>query len=268
MKHCPKPNTPTVIGVNEDTGELVASKAGCGMWNCPYCSTVRKHYVARKCYLGIEHYKANGVPNWYFGTITMHENWRGWASLVNYQSNWNKFYQRMKRITNGPLYYCLLPEKHKDGSLHVHLISTCQAETRWFKDKGRASGFGYKNENEPLESSAAAVRYVTKYVGKSLSVVDWPKNFRRIRFSINWPEPPIRDDYTWSPFPPNLAKYAVRVKFEQGYDPTNYYSKERVIYEPHLRDSIRRQNEYDSAVQQNADTGFCIENSNLPGFEW
>lgn len=240
MKHCPKPNTPTAIGVDEETGELVASKTGCGMWNCPYCSTVRKNYLARKAYLGIGYYQQNGAPNWYFGTITMHENWRGWASVVNYQTNWNKFYQRMRRITHGPLYYCLLPEHHKDGSLHVHLISTCQAKTRWWKDEGRACGFGYKSENEPLGDTARAVLYVTKYVSKSLDEREWPKNFRRVRFSIRWPEPPQRDNRTWRAVPADLARNVVRFEFEQGRSPVNYYTGEKVSYEPYLRDTIRK----------------------------
>lgn len=227
MKHCPNKNTPTAIGVQAGMGLATAHKLGCKSWACPYCSTKRKGWLARKCYVGIEQYRAEG-SQFYFGTITMHENWRGWASVVNFQTNWNKFYQRMKRATDGKLYYCLLPEHHRDGSLHIHLLSTCQTKTRWWKDEGRACGFGYKNENEALEDSALAASYVTKYVSKSLGVVDWPQHFRRVRFSVRWPDPPQNDDWTWSAWPRDMAKHAIRKRVMQGYKIVNSQTGEIV----------------------------------------
>lgn len=177
----------------------------------------------------------------------MHENWRGWASIQNFQSNWNKFYQKMRRATDGPLYYCILPEHHRDNSLHIHLISTCEQDTRWFKDTGRGCGYGYKNENEPLGDTARAVQYVTKYVGKSLDVGDWPKNFRRIRFSVNWPEPPTDDTYSWQAIPATVARFTVKARFEQGYYPVNAISGKRMNYEPYLREDIRNRPIHDRA---------------------
>lgn len=216
MFHCPKKNTPTAIGVSADGRFATATKLGCKMWDCPYCSTKRKGYLVVKTYNGIEHYKANGIEHWYFGTITMHENWRGWASIQNFQTNWNKFYQRMKRETDGTLYYVLLPERHKDGSLHVHLISTCQAETKWWKDKGRACGFGYKNENKEIYSTAKAAYYVTKYVGKSIGVQDWPIRFRRVRFSRSWPNPSPDTEWSWFVVSPTAAAAALFRERDQG----------------------------------------------------
>lgn len=221
MKHCPKPNTPTGIGVNAATGQMIVHKFGCKMWNCPYCSEKRKNYLAHKCYFGIELYKSEGIKNWYFGTLTMHRNWRGWASIVNFQTNWNKFYQRMKRDTEGKLLYALLPEKHKDGSLHVHLISTCQCPTNWWKDKGAECGMGFQNENEYLDDSARAAFYVTKYVGKSIGITDWPPRFRRVRYSIRWPNPPKNEDWTWTIAPAELAKHLVLRREEMGYELVN-----------------------------------------------
>lgn len=250
MKHCPNKNTPTAVGVSPENGLATAHKLGCKQWNCPYCSTKRKYFYARKCYLGIGHYQANGAPNWYFGTITMHENWRGWASIINYQQNWNKFYQRMRRATDGPLCYCLLPEHHKEGSLHVHIISTCQQETRWWKDEGRSCGFGYKNENVPLESTPGAVFYVTKYIGKSVGVASWPKNFRRVRFSVSWPEPPHNDEWSWSAFPPDLARDYLFKRVQMGYQVINSQTGEITHYEPYIRRDKQARAWYDSDVQE------------------
>lgn len=227
MKHCPNGNTPTAIGVQAGSGLATAHKLGCKSWRCPYCSIKRKGWLARKCYVGIEHYQASGSA-FYFGTVTMHENWRGWASIVNFQTNWNKFYQRLKRSTDGPLYYCLLPEKHQDGTLHIHLISTCPQPSRWWKDEGRASGFGYINENEPLADAALGAMYVTKYVHKSLGEVDWPRNFRRVRFSIRWPVPPRDDTWSWAAYPADMARHGIRKQRAKGYKIVNAITGEIV----------------------------------------
>ena len=44
-------------------------------------------------------------------------------------------------------------------------------------------------ESDPLKRDDVfyAIFYVTKYVGKSLGVHDWPKSYKRIRTSQKWP---------------------------------------------------------------------------------
>lgn len=231
MLHCPKKNTPTAIGVSADGRFATATKLGCKMWDCPYCSTKRKGYLVVKTYNGIEHYKAEGYEHWFFGTLTMHRNWRGWASIENFQRNWNKFYQRMKRGTDGTLYYVLLPEQHRDGSLHVHLISTCPQETAWWKDNGAQCGMGFKNENKPLTSTAKAAWYVTKYVQKSLGRADWPVRFRRVRFSRFWPEPESDGGWQWYVVHSMAAKSAISDERNKGRIIVNAYTGQ--VSQPH-----------------------------------
>lgn len=216
MQHCPKKNTPMAIGVSADGRFATATKLGCKMWDCPYCSIRRKGFLVIKTYQGIEHYKANGSEHWYFGTLTMHKNWRGWASIVNFQKNWNKFYQRLKRATDETLYYVLLPETHRDGSLHVHLISTCPQSKDWWKDNGAACGMGFKNDNQPLHSTSKAAWYVTKYVQKSLGRADWPLRFRRVRFSRFWPEPQSDASWQWYVIHPMAARAAIFSERDKG----------------------------------------------------
>lgn len=233
MKHCPRKNTPTGIGVNPQNHTAVVHKMGCKSWACPYCSIKRKGWLVVKAYMGIEAYKQAGTTDWFFGTLTMHRKWRGKASVTNFRKNWNKFYQRMKRATNGNLYYILLPEQHKDGSLHVHIISTCQKETRWWKDTGAACGYGFQNENEPLVSTVKAAFYVTKYIGKSLGVQEWPADLRRVRFSVRWPQPVSDEIMSWQCVPPDLAKHAVRKRLSMGYKIVNAITGEVVNVAAH-----------------------------------
>lgn len=237
MRHCPRKNTPTGIGVNAATGTAVVHKMGCKSWACPYCSIKRKGFLVVKAYMGIETYKAAGVVDWFFGTITVHRRWRGPASVTNFKKNWGKFYQRMKRKTKGQLFYILLPEKHADGTLHVHIISTCQAETRWWKDNGAECGLGFINQNEPLVSTVKAAYYVTKYVGKAVGLSDWPADLRRVRFSIRWPKPEPDNSIMWQCVPPELAKQAVRNRLSMGYKIVNAITGEIVNVKAHSTDS-------------------------------
>jgi hypothetical protein len=193
-----------------------------------------------KAYLGIEAYKQAGTTNWFFGTLTMHRKWSGAASVTNFRKNWNKFYQRMKRATKGKLYYVLLPESHKDGSLHVHIISTCQTDTRWWKDNAARCGMGFKSENQPIVSTVKAAFYVSKYVGKSLGVSAWPANLRRIRFSLAWPKPIQDDTITWTCVTSDVAKYAVRKRLEMGYKIVNAITGEVVNVKPHSKTNRNR----------------------------
>ena len=200
MKQCPNPKAPLMFGYDDNRRLIRVIKLGCKQWDCPYCAEHRKNYYVRKCFYGVEQYKAEGFPEWYFGTITAHRNWRGFhASLKNHQANWRKFYKRMKRAAPDLRYY-IMPEKHEDESVHVHLVSTCMTDSRWWKDHGAASGLGFINENERVYSSAKAAMYPSKYISKSMGVEDWPKRFRRVRFSIRWPEPPVPepDGFEWA----------------------------------------------------------------------
>ena len=38
-----------------------------------------------------------------------------------------------------------------------------------------------------IQQAVAAAAYVTKYLAKSLEFTRWPKGFRRVRTSRNWP---------------------------------------------------------------------------------
>lgn len=236
MKHCPNPGTPIMKGRDKSRGLVMVHKAGCKLWSCPYCSQKRKGYYAVKAWHGVEQYKTDGLPDWSFGTLTVHERWRGLdKSIPSFRENWNKFYTRLRRSTPD-FKYALMPEQHADGTLHTHIISTCMLPTRWWKDQGRACGFGYMNENEPLGSSAYAAWYVTKYVGKTLEVGGWPRGFRRVRFNVRWPEPPPRNDGDWewgTYLNPKDLRHSLQNDLRDGYRLVNAVSG--VIHTPVMK---------------------------------
>lgn len=204
---CTNVKSPLLFGEDKVAKKAILIKVDCKLWSCKSCAArkVRK-WIAKV---------VNGVNRiggqWYFCTITAHENWRGIeSSLKNLRQGWNKLYHRIKRAF-GAFEYTKILEHHKDDSFHFHFIINASIPTnpvncveqnprfncKWLKDKARACGMGFKVDYQPLRSAAGAAYYVAKYVGKDLGLNQekWPKNVHRIRTSNNWPElPDLRED--------------------------------------------------------------------------
>lgn len=122
-------------------------------------------------------------------------------SIHYFKENWPKLVRRIKYHTEqgggGKLYYLLIPERTKAGILHAHAIMTTNLSKKWFKDNGHACGFGYQAHTEQIEYYHGVVGYVVKYLGKDVVHTDWPKGFRRVRTSRNWPKVPDEQKPGW-----------------------------------------------------------------------
>lgn len=114
-------------------------------------------------------------------------------SLHYFKQNWPKFVRRAKyhaeKHDGVEWAYLLIPERTKAEVLHVHALVTGELDKRWYKDNAYASGFGYQAHVEVLEAVEYSVSYVAKYLGKDVVHDHWPKGFRRVRTSRNWPKP-------------------------------------------------------------------------------
>lgn len=127
---------------------------------------------------------------WYFVTLTSNAKARGMRKSVwVWRHAWPKLYARAKRAA-GAFDYCLLPEAHKDGTLHVHIITSAALTQRWYKDNAAECGLGYQSDCQPVRSAKQAAGYVTKYVTKGLRDANWPVGFRRVRVSRGWTKRP------------------------------------------------------------------------------
>lgn len=83
--------------------------------------------------------------------------------------------------------YLAVPEQHKNGVIHMHLIATYWSTQKWIKDAAKKSGFGYIAHVRYVDSGPAAAAYLSKYIGKDFINLTWPPKFRRVRTSANWP---------------------------------------------------------------------------------
>jgi len=124
-----------------------------------------------------------------FVTITSHEKLTTFAQTEYvWREAWPNLYAALKN-KSPELQYYIVPERHKDGRMHVHALWTAGVTQKWLKDAARRRGLGHQAKIIAIESDAKASNYMTKYVGKDLGD-DVPEKFRRVRVSRFWPDLP------------------------------------------------------------------------------
>jgi hypothetical protein len=202
---CVKAGRPFLYTIDDTEVRIV--QPGCKMWDCPHCSRRKARQWAVKVYTGIEKFQGDEPAIWHFVTLTSHWKLKTFDStLAVWPKAWAKLSTRMRRAAkvNGQIMrYVLIPEKHKDGRLHSHMmvnqpfgIVISRNNTfysKWLRDNAVACGLGFQADIQPLGTPARAAFYTTKYIAKGLDLDDWPKHLRRIRTSQGWPDAPEAD---------------------------------------------------------------------------
>jgi len=169
----------------------------CKCWNCEACAgRLQRHWKART-YEGIATYIDQGY-DFKFVTVTSHERVKSlYQTQKIWQSAWPVLRKRVQYLYQD-WFWVMIPEQHKDGRLHVHMISSAHLGTRWWKDNARAVGLGYIAEEKEFKGDPAdparAASYAGKYLGKQLGVKSWPRYFHHIRTSQHFPELPSSPD--------------------------------------------------------------------------
>lgn len=185
---CVAPRRIYLLGVNLNAGKAVLFKPRCKSWSCPACAEINKRLWTVRVYHGAETLGESGIPI-NFLTITSHGKLDAAASIRVFPHAWSLLQHRARYATGG-FDYVLIPERHKDGRLHVHALETAGLGKRWWKDNAAACGLGYMADETVARSAAGAAYYATKYLSKNLEYTGWPKGFRRVRTSRKWPKLP------------------------------------------------------------------------------
>lgn len=214
---CSNPKAPHLLGINPHEHKAIYVHGRCKMWSCRECGVANAaHWVARVAH-GVQWYMEHGYSDWYMMTVTAHENWRGWrASLKNLRGGWRRLAQRVYRLS-GSSKYARFFEHHKDGSFHMHFLTTAvipyevrerngktKYECQWLEDNAAGCGLGWNSDYRPVKTPAIAASYAAKYLAKSLEKRTWPKDIRRVQTSRSWPELPDlteRSAYVWEFLP-------------------------------------------------------------------
>lgn len=167
---------------------VLVTRGTCDSWSCPECAKRMRDNWSLRAQIGIRKFLAEHqfVD---FVTLTSHEKLPNFAATERvWRDAWPTIYNALKRRNPG-FQYMIIPEKHKNGRMHVHAIWTAGQGTRNLKNIVRTRGLGYKLDVSAIISPIDAIRYVVKYVGKDLGK-DVPPKFRRVRVSQGWPDVP------------------------------------------------------------------------------
>jgi len=200
----------------------------CNDWNCPRCGQQRAREEYGRIVEGAR--KIAETHQLYFLTITC----RGREMTVEQAENgyieWsNRLLTRLRtsfKRAGREWYYASVTERQKRQHPHSHYVTTYCPQDAIFIAKGKWKHYYTTGENFPanhntlqsesleracvgcglgnqydisrVESVEAGSRYMAKYLFKeSIFSTVWPKNWRRVRYSQNWPK---LDDKTGTAF--------------------------------------------------------------------
>lgn len=209
MEQCENTRNVTVFGKHSEGMTALLFNPRCKSWACDYCAEINKEYWIHQAARGSLLLVAEGQAL-QFVTLTS----RGYAtpnaSLYYFKQNWPKLRKRMSDKTNSwtpftgiAWAYFLVPERHKSGVLHAHLIAATHIDgARFWKQQAYESGFGYIIDLQPMVTPLKAATYVSKYLHKGMGAEQWPKGFMRVRHSRNWPitkDAPL-DGWEWQTY--------------------------------------------------------------------
>ena len=190
MDKCPSPLKITMIGVNRTKNTAIIFHPDCKKWSCPYCSEKNAATWLHQGIRGASILVMDG-HQLRLVTVTSRAHASEVQSLYYFKTNFPRLREKMRyhggKVGRETLEYFLIPERHRTGVLHFHMITTSPLKQRWFKDNAYKSGFGYMAKSDPLKDAIHATSYITKYLTKSIGFDGWPKGFRRVRVSRGWP---------------------------------------------------------------------------------
>lgn len=197
---CETPGRPYLIGKDATTMSALVFVPNCGLWTCPYCAEEKRQTWMLTAWAGASKLAAKGLEI-QFVTITT----RGGKgrtrerALLAVRTGWPKLRKRAQYYI-PEFAYIMIPEQHKNGIVHAHIICTGDLSRRWWKDSAYQSGLGFQAYAKQMTDPVQASGYVSKYLGKEVHKAQWPRGFRRVRSSANWPrldetQPPDRYDY-------------------------------------------------------------------------
>lgn len=186
---CVTKNRPFLIAEHEQNKVAVIYQPRCKRWDCPYCAARNAAFWTARAIHGSKELSSMGYEL-AFVTVTSRPRLTPERSIEIFSQAWPRLRDRIKKVNGKKYEYLLVPEKHKSGVLHAHLITTAFFTKRWLKDNAYAAGLGYIADRQRLEKPEQAGGYVSKYLAKSLPGEQWPKGFRRVRTSQGWPELP------------------------------------------------------------------------------
>ena len=113
----------------------------------------------------------------------------------------------------------------------MHGLLATPEKTRWWKDNNYDVGGGYMAKAKPCHYHTQVAGYMTKYMAKQMALNRWPKSYRRIRTSRNWPvlkKQRITEGLDYVPILHQQAEATVQALWDEGYDVCYNWSEKQV----------------------------------------
>lgn len=237
MKRTKKPETtwkppehcayaaPYMCFQNQDAKTWHVIQGCCNHWDCPRCGQIRAKEEYARIVEGATTIADEG-HQLYFWTMTC----RGKEiTAAEAEAGYLVWTHRLLRTANDKArrhgdYWCYVQvtEKQKRGHPHSHIITTYVPAdatpyakgdllpnrryarhdclwSEWFRRANVRAGLGEECDLSAVKTPAAVSRYVGKYLFKQTATDVWPKGWKRVRYSQNWPDLP--EMYNASAFP-------------------------------------------------------------------
>jgi len=223
---CTKASRCYCVGIKESTGQGFFFRPDCKCWNCEACAARLRARWTLRTFKGVEAYQAQGE---HFTFVTLTSSWKlkGLAqTLWVWPKAWSMLRRRVQRAAPG-WHFVMIPEQHKDGRLHVHLLASANLGTDWWSDNAVMCGLGWKAEEAEFKCLTAtaehAAAYAAKYLGKQWGVKEWPRYFHHIRTSQRFPAlPPLEagfpyDQFSWERVSPKEFQVWLSDMQSEGY---------------------------------------------------
>jgi len=218
-------SAPYLCYQNQETKIWQIAQGCCNHWDCGRCGEIRAKEEYARMVNGAEAIEGEG-RKLYFWTMTC----RGKTlSRTEAEGGYLKWTDKLltasrNKANRAGEYWCYVQvtERQKRGHPHSHMIATyappdCEPYAKgdilpdgsrarhdllwsnWFIAANLRAGLGSQCQISEVQSAAAVGRYVAKYLFKQTALDTWPKGWKRIRYSQNWPQLPERKNNTAFP---------------------------------------------------------------------
>lgn len=183
-------------------------RGNCNDWLCPRCGDIRARTEYHRMLTGVKNLIDDG-HKLYFITLTCRGAELSISDAEQHYYEWTtKLLNACRnRHTRANLFwsYVQVTERQKRQHPHSHIITTylphdcveiaenspqgqktAILQSDWFYKQCIKSGLGWQYKITEVRDGVGVANYLAKYLFKEAMKTQWPKNWRRVRYSRNW----------------------------------------------------------------------------------
>lgn len=197
-------------------GNNVILQSCCNHWDCTTCGKMRASQEKKRIIYGAE--VISREHPLYFWTLTCRgrelsleeaeANYYAWTNvlLTNARTKskregvyWSymQVTERQQKTRQHPHSHLLTSFLPSDAVLTRDSLGHDCYISEWFERANFSAHLGSQHRISPIGSIHAVSRYISKYLSKQTMLDEWPKGWKRVRYSQNWPDVPVEEPDFW-----------------------------------------------------------------------